>query len=451
MISRHFNSILSDVPKYHRFLKIKEIEEVLETFKKHSVVDEKIIGKTAENKPLKMFTLGSGQKTALIIGVPHSDEPLGSLVTTYFITWMLNHPEVNFFGWRWLIISILEQRGMRLNEGWFSNHGSLIQTAKSYFREPTENQYEWTFPFEYKNYKWLHPRPESKAVREVLKNEKPDLLCNLHHCGFYNTYFYFSKKLPKAYSELRKLSNILGMPLSTSNPDVPFGKVFSPGFYQMYGLKDYVDYYKKYEPEKLLTMKRGASSDEWYQDKIGGFSFNCEVPILKSLIKIDNNLTDFNIRDLLKQRKQKRNNIIQYCIEFLTEIEPSFSFSDPLILNSVLKHVANAKIALEFSDLTIQSSENRKATNFEFYENDLMVDVEDLLLIGQLWRIADSIRHNQTKLVAEKLVSRLDKKLITLNKKIIQRGGFIPLSLQKLIRMQLGSILIIADVLSTSS
>jgi hypothetical protein len=447
----YFDKVLKDVPKYSRFLTVKEVEELAVNFMQCSSVEERIIGKTAENKPLKMYTIGNGEKTALIIGVPHSDEPLGSLVTTYFVDWMARHPEVDFFGWRWLIIPVLEQRGMRMNEGWFSSWGSLVDTARSYFREPTDNQYEWTFPFEYKNYKWAQPRPESIAVKEVLKAEKPNLLCNLHHSGFYDTYFYFSEDLPEMYPRLRELSNNLGLPLSTSSPDVPFGEILTPGFYRMYGLKDYIDYYTKHEPENLLTMRRGASSDEWYLDAIGGFSFNCEVPLFDSSAKKGGQVSSRRFGVLLEERRKKRAATVQYCIDVLTELEPFFSLSDPLLLGSVLKKVANVKLDLESAEARVQAAGSRNATNFEVFENDLMVDVANLLLLGQLWRATETIQRNQRTSQLGNMASRIDGKILALAKKINRRGGFVPIPLQKLVKMQLGSILIIADVLANDA
>ena len=448
MNKRHLSKVLSEVPTYSRFLRMREIEEIAAGFGQYSCVEEKVIGKTAENKPLKMYAIGRGEKSALLIGVPHSDEPLGSLVALYFLDWMTKHPELDFFGWRWLIIPVLEQRGMRMNEGWFDNRGSLVATAKSHFREPTENQYEWTFPFKYKNHIWMHPRPESVAVKEILKVEKPDLLCNLHHCGFYDTYFYFSRDLPEAYSRLRKLSENLRLPLSTSNPDVPFGKVLTPGFYQMYGVRDYIDHYAKNEPDNLLTMRRGSSSDEWYQDKIGGFSFNCEVPLLKSSIRKDNGISNQKLRDLLLKRRQKRENTVQYSIDILTKLEPFFSLSNPLILGSVMKHIANAKLELEYNSSKIEAAGNRNSTYFEAFENDLMVDVAELLLLGQIWRVMVSIQGNKPNGQIRNRQVEVDRKITVLANMIQSRGYFMPFSLQRLIKMQLGSILVIADILS---
>ena len=336
----------------------------------------------------------------------------------------------------------------------FIFNDSLIQTAKSYFREPTDNQYEWTFPFEYKNYKWVQSRPESEAVKEILRHEKPDLLCNLHHCGFYDTYFYFSTKLPEAYAPLKKLASDLELPLSTSSPDVPFGKILEPGFYQMYGLKDYIDYYIEFEPESLLSMRRGASSDEWYLDTIGGFSFNCEVPLFKSLVKKDNKKTKCKLKNLIQEGRNKRKEAVQLCIDVLNNLESLFSLCDPVLLGSVLKHVAGAKLELEVASLKSKNDGGAMATNFDVFENDVMIDVANLLLIGQVWRVIYIIKNNygsQIQNRIDKQVERLDNEIVTIADKVNRHGKFVPIPLQKLVKMQLGSILVIADVLSNSS
>jgi hypothetical protein len=444
MKNNSFKEILREVPFYSRFLKLNEVDALTKKFQHESCIEKTTIGQTVEKETINMYVLGSGKKTAMIIGVPHSDEPLGSLVTTYFMKWMVAHPEADFFQWRWLIIPVLERRGMRMNEGWFNDSSSLISMARSHFREPVEDQYEWTFPFKYKNYQWTHSRPEADAVKEILKSEKPDLLCGLHHAAFYNTYYYFSRDLPEAY--LRELSKSLKLPFSEQAPDVPFGKVLAPSFYQMYGLKDYWDYYSKNEPEKLSRLKRGACSDEWYEDAVGGFSFNCEVPLFQSSVKKDNEASEHNLEELLENKKRKNRVNVQYYEELLSKLEPFFAFSNPLLLNSVLKSVASAKLRLEDSVSKKKPDEDRKATNFEVFENDVMVDISDLLLLGQIWRAAKYISTtNETQTIS--LMKTVDQKMSALAESINRRGRFVPIPLQKLVKMQLGSTLVIADVL----
>ena len=56
---------MEEVPNYQRFLKNQEIENITSILKKFKKINEVTIGKTAENKPLRMFTLGNGKKQRL--------------------------------------------------------------------------------------------------------------------------------------------------------------------------------------------------------------------------------------------------------------------------------------------------------------------------------------------------------------------------------------------------
>ena len=151
---------------------------------------------------------------------------------------------------------------------------------------------------------------------------------------------------------------------------------------------------------------------------------------------------------MLIKRRNKRATTVQYCINALTIMEPFFRFSEPVLLGSVMKHIASAKLELGYADSKIDAVGIRNATNFEVFENDLMVDVSNLLLLGQIWRVIEIIRGNQPKSQTRNVAMELDRKIKSLAGKINQRGEFTPIPLQRLIQMQLGSILVIADVLS---
>ena len=415
---------------------------------KIEAITSRVIGKTIEDEPINVYEIGNGKKkTALIIGVPHSDEPLGSLVTTFFIRWLALNKEYDCFGWRWLFIPILERRGMRLNEGWFNMPGSFAAMAKANFREPTEDQYEWSFPIQYEDYEWTKSRPETLAVKSIIEKEKPDLLCGLHHCGFSNGYYYLSDDIPDLYPELRQLAKDLRIPLSKNAPDVPFGKMLSEGFYKMYGLKDYLDYYKKRDPNILLTIKRGACSDEWYQDEIGGFSFNCEVPLFLSTKLQDNKMSNRSYTHVLGEKIKRKSARIQFSRYLIDRIKKFSDLADPLLFDVALKHLENAEISLKHEIKMLSQTNERLATNAEVFENEVLADLFDIFFLGQFWRVAESICIKGGSPNICRFMDKIDLEIKLLSKQVHDQGNFYSVPIRTAVKMQLGSILIISDAL----
>ena len=443
-----FNEILRDIPTYSRFLTLDEIDSLVELIINMPGVKNKIIGNTINKEPITMLDIGKGEKTALIIGVPHSDEPLGSLVATFFARWLVTHPEANYFGWRWLIIPILERRGMRLNEGWFNIPDSFAEMAKTDFREPTEDQYEWTFPIKYEDYEWTKSRPETLAIKTVLEQEKPNLLCGLHHGGFNDAYYYFSSDLPEVYPILKKFASSIRMPLSDNAPDIPFGKMLSPGFYQMYGLKDYLNYYNQKDPEVLITIKRGACSDEWYQNEIGGFSFNCEVPMYLSPILRDKTPSNKTYKKILEEKYKQKKARVRYSERLLNRLQEYSGIADEVLYHSSEKHVKNAQASLEHEKRMLEKiPEDRIATKAEVFENEVLADLFDLFFLGEIWRVAESIcvKGGYPKIC--QLMESADLEIKSLAKSVQSRGGFYRVPIRTSVKMQLGSILLICEEL----
>ncbi len=442
--------ILRNIPSFGRFLTVHDIDSLVTQIYEFPTVNHRTIGKTINDEPLELIEIGKGAHTALIIGVPHSDEPLGSLVISYFARWLATHPSEDL-GWRWLFIPILERRGMRLNEGWFQLPDSLAIMAKTNFREPTEDQYEWTFPIEYQDYQWTQSRPEAIAVKNLLEHEKPDLLCNLHHCGFHNAYYYLSRDFPEIYPALRRLAASVRIPLSDTAPDVPFGKMYAPGFYQMYGLKDYLEYYRTKDPLVLPTLKRGACSDEWFHQKFKGFSFNCEVPMYLTPKLQDKKTTDIPLRTILEHQYQRKEERISYSQELMKKLKEFALLADRFLLNVADKHIKNAQTSLEHEQRILATTEQRNATRTEAFENEVLADLFDLFFLGQIWRVAESICIKGEKPRVCQLMESADIEIKSLAKSIQERGVFYQLPIRNLVKLQLGSILIIADALLTQS
>lgn len=446
-MNKIINDILKDIPTYSRFLKVSEVDELVHLISDLPGVEERIIGRTINDEPLHMLSIGKGERTALIIGVPHSDEPLGSLVVTFFARWLATHPEAEEIGWRWLFIPILEREGMRLNEGWFNMPESFAAMAKSTFREPTEDQYEWTFPISYDDYQWTKSRPETLAVKEILEKEKPNLLCGLHHSGFTNAYYYLSEDFPEVYSQLRKFTDSLQIPLSDTSPDVPFGKMLSPGFYQMYGLKDYLDYYSQKDPMILSAIKRGACSDEWYQNEIGGFSFNCEVPMYLTPKLKNRTASKTSFKKMLEEKYKRKKARVNYSRRLLERLKDYSDMADPNLLASAEKHVVNARASLKHEKRLLSKMEDRTITKAEKFENSVLEDLFDLFFLGQIWRVAESICIKGSATKVCHLMESADLEIKSLAKSVQERGAFYHLPIRTSVKMQLGSILIIAEEL----
>jgi len=449
-MEKNHQHLLNNVPNYTHLLTVNEIDAIVDRLAQFPQICKKQIGKTIDNEPLTMLSIGKGENTAIIIGVPHSDEPLGSLVVTYFAQYLATHPKLNNFNWRWLLIPILERRGMKLNEGWFNIPDSLAAHAKSTFREPTEDQYEWTFPIQYEDHEWTKSRPETLAIKELLITEQPQLLCGLHHSGFTEGYYYLSQDLPDVYDPLRKLAKNLQIPLSLSSPDVPFGKMFSPGFYQMYGLKDYLDYYAQKDPTILPVLRRGACSDEWYQNEIGGFSFNCEVPLFLSTKMQDQTQSKIPLNTLILERIQKKQQRINYSQKIFERIQHLSDYANPLLFDGIQKHLKNAQSSVSHEKRILDSTPERVATQAELFENQVLSDIFDLFFLGQIWRVTESICIQGGGNKACRLMDLCDIEIKSLAKSIQDRGNFYHVPIRNSVKMQLGSILIIADALQNN-
>ena len=115
----------------------------------------------------------------------------------------------------------------------------------------------------------------------------------------------------------------------------------------MYGLKDYIKYYKEKDPLILPALRRGACSDEWYLKNIGGFSFNCEVPMYLSHKLKDKTHSKQSYKKMIEERYKRKKSRLEYSKKLLDKIKDYENMADPLLYNLAKKHIVNAQLSLE--------------------------------------------------------------------------------------------------------
>ncbi|MGU7774266.1 M14 family zinc carboxypeptidase [Burkholderia sp. MR1-5-21] len=164
------------------------------------------VGVSGQGEPIDMISIGNGPMSALFVGAPHPNEPVGCLVIEHLIDRLCSdHALRRALPYRWHFIKAIEPDALRLNEGWFSAPGDLLRYYENYYRPPIEEQAEYAFPFDEDDRLARHPMPENEAWRKAIELAKPDFLYSLHNSEFGGAYYLLSDMPIGLSDELRAL------------------------------------------------------------------------------------------------------------------------------------------------------------------------------------------------------------------------------------------------------
>src|SRR5690349_5655047 len=78
------------------------------------------VGRSSEGRPIDLVTVGHGRRRVLLIGVPHPNEPIGTL-TIDFLTRALCEDDAlrAALDVTLHVVPVADPDGLVLNEGWF--------------------------------------------------------------------------------------------------------------------------------------------------------------------------------------------------------------------------------------------------------------------------------------------------------------------------------------------
>src|SRR5262249_53871922 len=231
------SSCLARVPDYPEFFTLDELRARARALVADfpGVARLETVGEWAEGRPIELLTVGHGRRPVLLVGVPHPNEPIGTL-TVDFLTRLLCEDEGLRAGLDVTLhaIPVADPDGLVLNEGWMKGTFSPLRYALEFYRPPHREQVEWSFPVDYKTLRFTTPAPETPTVMRMMERVRPQVFSSLHNAGFCGVYFYVSHARPALFRALHALVASQGLPLHRGEPEVPYLKTLAPAVYELF-------------------------------------------------------------------------------------------------------------------------------------------------------------------------------------------------------------------------
>jgi len=440
------NDILPTIPDYQEFLTLNELHEssvrLVEEFPQ--LAQLQVIGTSTEGRPIELLTIGHGKRTALFLGAPHPNEPIGLLTLEFLSRLLCERSDLRKqLDCTFLIVKASDPDGLALNEGWFKGAFSPLKYALNYYRPPQDEQVEWGFPIHYKTLRFTTPPAETRVVMRLMEQYRPDFLYSLHNASFCGVYFYLSRHLPALAPQLHQLVADQGLPLHQGEPEVPYIQAWDRAIYPLFGAREGYDFLEKNlgeDPAPYLST--GTSSDDYLKKLVPhALSLVCELPYYTDPILEDETLAGVSRREAMAEGMSRTEATVRI-------LETHFvALHDRLPRNRLFRSVAEylrrtpKRLAAQRNALTA-SAYQQEATRAQAFDARVCRSFHCLLYLGEMYRLASAT--GETSRAAE-MRAHIEGRMA----QIEAEGTLQILPLRKLVAIQTGSGLLALNALTT--
>jgi hypothetical protein len=440
---------MEEVPEYRVFYNVDELNANSERLAHQHPSKAKLfpIGKSRNGEQIKALQIGKGKNTALLVGFPHPNEPIGSMTLEY-LSWCIAEDQLlGEFDFTWYIVKCIDPDGARLNEGWFKGPFTPLNYALNYYRPPGYQQAEWTFPIRYKTLVWDRPIPETRALMKTIQDTKPRFMYSLHNSGFGGVYFYLSAPCKPLYSKLQDLAEKENLPLHLGEPEVPYAKALAKAIFKMPSSSDEYEFMKKNgkkDPAKIINY--GTCSADHARKVAGTFSLVCETPYYYDPKIGDTSQSDVTRREAvmysINLAEERHNFAKQKYLEVKRNLR-GCKQKKPFIdaVEEYLKHFPDAlKIQKHWAETDLKLK--RKATVAEKFDSYVISRFYGLLSLGLLYRCVKKTGNENV----EKEVLQHVKEW---NRELENQLSYKVIPIRSVVKVQLGSGLATAEWIRT--
>lgn len=439
------SDILKRVPKYQEFLTIDELHQ-----SSVRLVDEfpglaklQVMGASTDGRPIELLTIGHGKRTALFLGAPHPNEPIGVLTLEFLSRLLCEQSDLREqFDCTFLIVKASDPDGLALNEGWFNGPFSPLKYALNYYRPPQDEQVEWGFPIHYKTLHFTTPPAETQVVMKLMQHYRPEFLYSLHNASFCGVYFYLSRHLPALFPQLHQLVADHQLPLHQGEPEVPYIQAWDRAIYPLFGAQEGYDFLAKNLGEDPIPyFSTGTSTDDYLKTLVPhALSFICELPYFTDPTLEDNSRSGISRREAMEEGLRRTEATVRILETHFTALR------DRLPQNRLFRSVAEylrrtPKRLIAQRNSLASAAYQQEATRAQAFDARVCRSFHCLLYLGELYRLAATINKRER---AADMRSHIQERM----SQIEAEGTLQILPLQKLVSLQVGSGLLALQALT---
>lgn len=447
MDANRARDLIDGVPEFKRFRLVDELEEAsIELAKKYpECVERRRIGESSEGRPINALIIGEGDRTAFLYGFTHPNEPIGSLTIDYLASRLATSVDLRKrLGYKFILAKAIDVDGAKLNEGWFSGPFDLLTYAENYYRPPPNEQAEWTFPIDYRTLHWKKPIPETRAIKKIVDEFKPEFTYILHNADFFGVYYYLSHALPSAYVDLKSIPISEGLPLHRGEPpDEPYLRTLHEGIYHDYGVSDEYEFLlKTLGCDPATKINYGTDCYEYIRLMYDGFCLTCELPHFFDKRIADTTPTMFKRRDLTLESLKIEAETHDFVNRIFEESRDSLNH-DSRVFRSITYYLDRRANLEETTRIFVESPEfDRPSTEAEAFDLTVLKKFSQMPALGMMARALKEAERGTKRHKLGLMGDEVRSRLHNMNRDIMKESEARAIPIRTLVRIQLQSALV---------
>lgn len=349
------------------------------------LISVETVGRSAGGEPIEMIAVGSGPRSALLVGAPHPNEPIGCVTIEFLLQRLAGSADLRAaLPYRWHFIKAIEPDALRLNEGWFDHYGDLEHYLLDFFRPAVVDQAEYGFPFAPEIGVPVTTTAENDAWRRAFEIAGPDLLCSLHNADYGGAFYILSRSVPDLIRILPQQPHLYGVGLNDVGEPLSDGRGLGRGIFDPFEPEAFVKAAQK-RGEPVRSVWEGGDCSAGYAERSGTFALISEVAYWEDEEEAGRTHSVHTRRDLFRIRNQWNAEIVRLGTPILERASSEGDVAYGLIYRSARETLERA--ASQIGSLA-DDSDSARLTHHAFRKHRTGLHLIALRKVALMRRLA---------------------------------------------------------------